>query len=323
MRYLLLAFVVAFTTSISAEEYVGVFWNVHSGNSNADTIGNQMAAKGDVDFWGLSEVPDQAFLSQLVTKISAATGANYVSQLSVSGDNSDDHLAIIFNADRLTLIPYSGSHPVSKLNDTSGTSTEFFEVTTVQVTPGLRASLGCQLQGENGERVVVLVNHWKAFSSGQDKRKLQAEATDVFAAQTQNIPIIVAGDHNIPIKNQGTGTQQEAFQIMESQFDYLVPTNGPNVGTFRSGSVLDSVFLANDLATVDSSVTILNRDGNQPATSRSFTDSSSESDHRPISIHIEADADSQIEALEEDIAVIESVLQQMKQSLAELKAARQ
>ena len=42
-----------------AEEYRGIFWNLHSGNSSSSFLASQMVAKGDIDFWGFSEVQGQ------------------------------------------------------------------------------------------------------------------------------------------------------------------------------------------------------------------------------------------------------------------------
>ena len=319
MRFATMFFAALFalTSVTSAETYHGIFWNLESGESDADTIAGQMAAKGDIDFWGLSEVPGQTFLDTLVAKISSTTGINYEVKLSEDPDNSDK-LAIIFNSDRLISEPYSGTHPVDVIGD------NFFEVETVQLSNGLRPSLGIQLKDEDGQSVVVLVNHWKAFggNSNEAKRKKQAEATDVFVAMTPGIPVIVGGDHNMPLQAGGSGLTEPAFDVLDQQCDYLAPENA-GVGSFKSGSVLDSVWLANDLAAYESKVTILKREGNEPASTSTFSDSAEDTDHRPLLLTIESDADERIEALKEDIALLEQVLARMKQTLQELEAARQ
>ena len=277
-----------------------------------------MVAKGAVDFWGLSEVPGQSFLDTLVAKLTAATSTNYEVKLS-KDPNTSDKLAIIFNKDRLTSEPYAGTHPVEQIGS------NFFEVDTVQISNGLRPSLGIQLKGDDGQSVVVLVNHFKAFggTTDQAKRKTQAEATDVFVEMTPGIPIIIGGDHNMPLQPGGSGLTEPAFDILDAHCDYLKPVNTGDVGTWKGGSVLDSVWLANDLAAYESTVTILNRDGNAPATTKTFSDSAQDTDHRPLLVTIESDAEERIEALKEDIAILEQVLARMKQTLQALEDAQQ
>ena len=67
----------------------------------------------------------------------------------------------------------------------------------------------------------------------------------------------------------------------------------------------------------------LNRDGNAPATTKTFSDSAQDTDHRPLLVTIESDAEQRIEALKEDIAIREQVLARMKQTLQALEDAQQ
>lgn len=306
-----------FATVAPAEEYKAIFWNLESGESKAETIADQMAAKGAIDFWGLSEVPDQEFLDKLTAKITAVTNINYKAKLSEEPYNREDKLAIIFNADRLTSEPYSGNHPVDDIED------NFFEVETVQLSNGLRPSLGVQLKDDSGQSVVVLVNHFKAYKDEQTKRKRQAEATDVFVAQTPGIPIVIGGDLNMHMQAGGSGLTEPAFAILDQLCDYLEPTNGGVAATFKSGSTLDAVWVANDLTAYDSHTTILNRRGNEVASTKYFSDSDDDTDHRPLLLTITfADPDERIEALREDIALLEETLARMKQTLIALEAAQ-
>ena len=317
-RFSTILLVCLFSTIAVCEDYKAIFWNLESGESDADTIAAQMAAKGAIDFWGLSEVPDQSFLATLEAKISAETGVNY--EMKISEDPSSlDKLAIIFNADRLSSVPYSGTHPVDDIGD------NFFEVQTVQISAGLRPSLGVQLKDRDGQSVVVLVNHFKAFGghNNEAKRKQQAEATDVFVAMTPGVPIIIGGDHNMPLQAEGTGLDEPAFEVLDQQCDYLEPTNVEVSGTFKNGSVLDSIWLANDLDTYLSEVQILNRNGNALASTFEFSDSNDDTDHRPLLMTVQfADADERIEALKEDITILEATLARMRSTLGDLESAR-
>ena len=119
-----------------------------------------MAEKGAVDFWGLSEVPDQEVLNAPEQKIEETTGDEYTSRLSEQG-HSDRH-AIFFNNDRLESEPYSASAPVHDLGE------NFFEVRTVNVTGTIRSSLGVQINDNQGQSIVVgqpLEGLWKQFRS--------------------------------------------------------------------------------------------------------------------------------------------------------------
>ena len=64
--------VLASLGTAQAEDYRAIFWNMHSGNSNAAFLGNQMAKKENIDFWDLSEVANQAALDAFVATLEAA-----------------------------------------------------------------------------------------------------------------------------------------------------------------------------------------------------------------------------------------------------------
>ena len=85
-----------------AEEYRAIFWNMHSGDSDASFLGGQMAEKESIDFWGLSEVQDQAALDAFVAALQV-THPNAVFVSKISEDGGSDRLAIIYRSERLTL----------------------------------------------------------------------------------------------------------------------------------------------------------------------------------------------------------------------------
>ncbi len=73
MRRLTLLIITVLLTlgSAQAEEYRAIFWNMHSGDSSASFLARQMADKEGIDFWGLSEVQNQAAVAAFVTALKA------------------------------------------------------------------------------------------------------------------------------------------------------------------------------------------------------------------------------------------------------------
>jgi hypothetical protein len=57
LRVLAVTIVLLWLSTASAQDYRAIFWNLESGESDDTRLVNQMAQKGPVDFWGLSEVP--------------------------------------------------------------------------------------------------------------------------------------------------------------------------------------------------------------------------------------------------------------------------
>jgi endonuclease/exonuclease/phosphatase family metal-dependent hydrolase len=214
----------------------------------------------------------------------------------------------------LTSVAYSGTAAV---DDIGG---NFFEVDSVNVGGSLRPALGVQLQSTSGQMVVVLVNHLKCCggTSSEQRREQQAIQLNAFAIATPGLPIISGGDFNIPIIN-GTSTTA-AFVELAQAWEYKDPQQ-PNVGSHQGGSLLDAVFVANDLPSWESSTKVLERDGNAPATSRTFGDNGSETDHRPLLLVVQSDSEERLESLREAIADLEAVLNRLKAELARLEGS--
>ena len=134
---------IGYSAPLGAEEYRGIFWNLESGDSSASLIASRMVAKGPIDFWGLSEVKDQTTVQTLEQALEAANpGVDFVTKLSEDGDG--DRLAILYRADRMTAVPYSGSATVDDIGN------NFFEVDSINVGGTLRPGLGVQLQSPGG-----------------------------------------------------------------------------------------------------------------------------------------------------------------------------
>ena len=296
-------------TTASAEEYRAIFWNLESGDSDAKTLATQVVAKGEVDFWGFSEVQNQAVVDTIEQALEKANPtSDYISKL--SEDGAGDRLAILYRSDRLTAVPYSGTAAV---DDIGG---NFFEVDSINVGGTIRPALAVQLTAETGDVVVVLVNHWKCCGD-EERRKLQAIQMNAFAIQTPGIPIVAGGDFNIPL-NSGSSTQ-EAFVQLSHIWEYRQPQ--PDAGTHHGGSVLDAVFVTNRVPGWESSATILERDGNSPATTRTFSDNASQTDHRPLLLVVNSDIRERLEGLREAIADLEAALEALKAEVERLEAA--
>jgi hypothetical protein len=305
----LLVFVLVGSKTL-AEEYRGIFWNLHSGNSSSTLLASQMVAKGDIDFWGLSEVEGASDVAIFEAALEAANpGVDYIAKISEEGGS--DSLAIIYRSDRLTSVPYAGDATIDDLGD------NFFEVDSINVGGTIRPALGIVLEGTSGQRVVVLVNHWKCCggSSNEQRRLRQAVQMNAFAIDTPGIPIVSGGDFNIPLNRDGR--TKPAFLELTELWEIKEPQAG--VGTFRSGSVLDAVFTTNKIAGWEATATILARDGDSVATTATFSDNSSTTDHRPLLLLVESDETEHLDSLREAIADLRAALARLEAELARLE----
>lgn len=298
--------------SALADEYQAIFWNLESGDSDSSIIASQMVEKGEIDFWGLSEVLNQQAVDTFEAALEAANpGVDFISK--ISEDGRADRLAILYRSDNLTSVPYSGNAVVDDIGD------NFFEVDSINVGGTIRPALGIEIETDDEEQVIILVNHWKCCGKASDRQRRANQATQMnaFAISTPGIPIISGGDFNIPLNKEGQG--QEAFQILSQQWTYLKPEQPDNIGTHRGGTVLDGVFISDDLPGWDSLTNILARDGNNIATSSQFSDSTAETDHRPVLLSLEFNENERFVALRESIADMESTLARMKEELSRLE----
>lgn len=208
----------AFAVNSFGEEYRGIFWNLHSGSPSSPLLASQMVAKGDIDFWGLSEVEGPADVAIFEAALEGANpGVDFISKTSDEGGS--DQLAIVYRADRLKSVAYEGDATIDDLGD------NFFEVDSINVGGTIRPALGVVLEGDSGQRVVVLVNHWKCCggSNNENRRKKQAMQMNAFAIDTPDIPIISGGGL------QHSAKRRWAFQACISRID-------PTVGTQRTAS---------------------------------------------------------------------------------------
>jgi hypothetical protein len=123
---------------------------------------------------------------------------------------------------------------------------------------------------------------------------------------------MAGGDFNIPL-DEG-GEMEDAFLTLRQMWEYREPSQ-PDIGTFRSGSLLDAVFVTNRIEGWESSTTILEREGNTPTTTRTFTDTDQATDHRPLLLVIESEAEERLEELREIIAELEATLKRLREEV--------
>ena len=166
--------------------------------------------------------------------------------------------------------------------------------------------------------MIALVNHWKCCGgpSNRARRHQQAIQMNAFAFQTPGIPIVSGGDFNIPL--DGRGQTDDAFLTLTERWEYREPEQD-DVGTWRGGSVLDAVFVTNRVQGWESSTTILERAGDTAATTETFTDNGTTTDHRPLLLVIESDAAERLEELREIINDLEAVLARLRAEVARLE----
>lgn len=297
-------------TSVQAEEFRAVFWNLESGDSDNRYIARQMVEKVDVDFWGLSEVHNQSAVDTFEAALERAHGADYVAKLSREGGG--DRLAILYRADKLEAVRYTGRARVDQLGG------HFFEVDEINVGGTIRPGLGVQLRTrDTGRGFIALVNHWKCCGGDDDRvrRAEQAVAMNAFATASVHAEIVSGGDFNIPF-NRG-GANGDAFRRLAGVWEYVRPVNV--VGSHTSGTLLDGVFMANRTPGMRVSLTVLERAGHSLAATTSFDDDAKETDHRPLLLVVESAAENRKEEIERRIAETRATLERLEAELERLK----
>lgn len=283
--FLILGCLLASPAFVSAEEIRGIFWNLESGDSDPQFLASQMVDKGDIDFWGFSEVENKRMLDTLERALEKASpGVDYITRISEEGN--EDRLALIYNSKRLTAVPYSGRARVDQIGD------HFFEVDEININGRIRPALGVELKDATGEHFVLLVQHWKCCGGeGISLREKQARELNSFALRTSKLPIVSGGDYNI-LFNRG-GMRRAAYVELQDHWAYLSPqtvsgASQHEFGTHSRGSILDGVFVANRPEAWSLRTTIIERKGIEEVKRRGgFYDDGRDTDHRPILVVID------------------------------------
>ena len=283
-----------------------VCWNLESGDSDAGVIAGQAAAKGPVDLWGFSEIPDRGFADVIDAAVEGSTGGNYDVVFSTQPNNTDK-LAILYDAGRFELV-------------------ESFELRGVQIgNPGLRPMLVARLRGRaTGQEFYFGVNHLKAKggAANEDKRARQAKVINDWA-ETVTLPVVACGDWNMPVPVDRTAAMPPEFgELTDDAVFQLVPF-GQRVKTQANpnfNTVLDFFAVANPIAGWGGDARVLRRAGNEGATlSDPFLDDDRETDHRPVEavfVFTPATNEEAAEELRDRIALLEAELSVLRDQLA-------
>lgn len=244
-------------------------WNMESGDSADATLKSQLGEKKGIEVWGLSEVRNSAAAQAFEEGAEIGEGANFETILGTTGGG--DRLAVIFNADRLTLIGHR------ELTD------DLFD--------RHRAPLVAHFRGNaTGIEFKVMVNHLARGDASA--RHNQAKFLNSWV-QSETLPVAAVGDFKFDYHvTFGDGGDRDAGfdnMIKNRHWIWLKPaTLLKTQASRRFNSVLDFIFVANPPSNWTGKSTILKRAGDEPATARGFDDSNDETDHRPVDAVIEA-----------------------------------
>ena len=269
IRTLCLSTALAITTSLATAQtsinFRTIFWNMQSGNADVSVLEGQIEEKASVSVWGFSEVSSNADLSRFEAAAERGGTGDYEAILGLTG--CSDKLGIVFNTDAVELIE------ASELTDLAlGTSC-------------LRAPLVAHFKGkETGLEFFYVVNH---LARGNAAARLeQAEGLSDWL-ETHSVPTILGGDLNADFHIQlgDNGQRDAAFDALVDDGPYVWVRPETLVKTEDSDSfqtVLDFVLVGNIPMGWMAESTILNRDGDTPATVVDFDDDASQTDHRPV-----------------------------------------
>ena len=241
--------------SAAAQELVVGTLNVESAaDTSPFAVGRVMDRAGFADVWALQEVESLETLTEYTVAAASIAGrASFPRVISESGEitaqhRKSDHLGLVYNSSRLRQV-------------------ETVELHGLRSTPGpgrlgdadwsLRGALFLRLQDRRtGTEFYVGTVHLKCCGEGRETRAHQARILADWVEQ-QDVPVIIAGDVNIPVEPGETETDSEAFQTLLSTMTWMAPTNPvPTQCSPRFRSMLDHVFvhLGPNLEPIDATI---------------------------------------------------------------------
>lgn len=225
--------------------FVLVSWNIQSGQSDPDTIAEQMALFDGVDIWVLQEVNAKE-TGYYRAGAEDGESASFGMVMSSAGDGN--HLLTLYNLSRFILM---GSSELSDIN------------TTGNARPAQVVHL---MDIDTGTEFLVVNNH--LYSSKPEERVVQALLLNNWTNEL-TLPAITAGDFNFEAKVTDLGyvnmTAGDAWTWIEpEQLRASLP----------SGKLVDHVFTAGAAQAWPVSTQIVVREGD--------ADSAVNADHKPI-----------------------------------------
>lgn len=241
---------ILFVTPASAQteevpSFVMVTWNIQSGQSDPDTIAEQMALFDGVDIWLLQEVNEKE-TGYYRAGAEDGEGSTYSMVMSSSGDGN--HLLTVWNADRFTVL-------------------KTLELAQINTTGNARPALVVLLRdNDTGVAFAVMNNH--LYSSRPEERLRQATLLAQWA-QAQSVPLFAGGDMNFE-----ANSSDSAYVAMTAggQWERIVPENdGP---TRPNGRAIDHIFVSGPALEWPISTQIVEREND--------LDNEQNSDHRPV-----------------------------------------
>ena len=284
-----------------------ITWNMQSDfddarkESDPDFLAKQMAEKGAVDIWALTEVLNQDSLSKFEKAIEEKTGCDYEGEISNSGNT--DRLAILFCKKKF-----------KKIGD-------FEEISSIQYSKNARPGFKVTLEEiATAQRFIFIVNHFKCCGGSRNIRKRisQARALNAYA-ESQSLPVIAAGDFNTPFREREEHRLPAALNtlINEGPFEWSKPSN--LVRTHKGGPILDYVFVANSTKDWEVESLVLKREGNAPASKAdSLEDNHMSTDHRPVQATFEIHCGDRVEEISEEIEELKARLRLLNEELSSL-----
>jgi beta-lactamase superfamily II metal-dependent hydrolase len=286
-----------------------ISWNLESGDSDADFLANQCLQKGRVDIWGFCEVESRDFAETIEERIESQAGTDY--ELFVSDDQHQDKLAILFDKDRFEEVDRLTLESV-RLNSS-----------------GLRPMILVRLRGrQSGREFFFGVNHLKASGGAANvQKRIQQSKIINDWAETQVLPIVICGDFNYPYPVAAGAQPPIDFQeiIADGVYQWIKPDHLIKTQQNPSfNSILDFYFVAHALPGWEGKSRILDREGNQEATSAQFGDDGEQTDHRPVEAVFTFDGAADEEASDElrnELAILNAQREQLENQLQAVEHA--
>jgi len=247
------------TLSGSAQTLTIVAWNIESGKSTNNAVGNRIKEFQGVDVWGMSEVLNDTALSAV--ELAAEDGENADFKRVLGSTGGADRLGIVYNANRFSEVRRDNLTDIGSGNQ--------------------RAPLFAELrENATGKKFIFMVNHLARGDNAlrhEQGRKLSAWV------QQQTLPVIAVGDFNFDWRViGGDGNHDRGYDLMTAGgfWAWVRPaTLVRSQCAANFDSVLDFVFVNQAARAWNGRTEILVKAGDCPS---DYTNDLENPDHRPV-----------------------------------------